>query len=112
MATTKSNYSVLHAERDVMKHRQYGDGDYCSTSIGCRKKSTDETVLVGITRVHVSTHTDRYVYAHVARVTAFGHHRAETPGLFSSVHCADQDRLCMCLIVNTDQLSRKVVVRP
>lgn len=72
MATTKSNYSVLHAERDVMKHRQYGDGDCCSTSIGCRKKSTDETVLVGITRVHVCTHTDRYVYAHVARVTAFG----------------------------------------
>ena len=48
MATTKSNYSLLHAVRDVMKRKQYGDEDYCSTSIGCRNKASDETVLVEI----------------------------------------------------------------
>lgn len=55
--STMSNYSLLHAEREVMKHSQWGDGDYCSTSIGCRNKPTDETVLVGITCMHVHTYT-------------------------------------------------------
>lgn len=62
MATTKSNYSLLHAVRDVMKHKQYGDEDYCSTSIGCRNKASDQTVLVENTRVNVHTHTHTYVY--------------------------------------------------
>lgn len=42
-ATTKSNYSLLHKERDVMKRRQNGDGDYCSSSIGCRNKVPDKS---------------------------------------------------------------------
>lgn len=32
------------------------------------------------------------IYAHIARMAAFGHHRAGTPELFSSVHCTDQDK--------------------
>ena len=62
MATTKSNYSLLHAERDVMKRRQYGDGDCCSTSVGCRNKISDETVLVESTHVHVCARAHTHVH--------------------------------------------------
>lgn len=52
------------------------------------------------------------IYAHIALMAAFGHPRAGTPELFSSVHCTDQDSLCIHLTVNTAQLSWKVIVEP